>query len=165
VSAPTYRQRLRLEGAVLTACGAAATLVLLITSAQTTRGPASTIWQLVVVAALLAWFGPRGVRSAVAGSKPLSVQPVGDESVGSGEPTPLWHIALIVAGLTLLAGELAGWDAGLRVTVGCMLVGTAQAVLLSALVDRAERASGRTYYRVAGSRILRGTRLGYTVRT
>jgi hypothetical protein len=160
VSAPTYRQRLRLEGAVLAGCGAVATVVLLITSAQTTRGPASTIWQLLVVAALLAWFGPRGVRSAVAGS-----EPVAGEAVGSGEPTPLWHIVLIVAVLTVLAGELAGWDAGLRVTVGCMLVGAAQALLLSALVARTERAKGRTYYRVAGSRILRGTRLGYTSAT
>jgi hypothetical protein len=140
-------------------CGAAATIVLLVTSAQTTRGPLSTFLQLLVVGLLLAWFGPRGVQKAVAGSEGLP-----SDSVGSGEPTPLWHIAAIVAGLTLLAGEVAGWDAGLRVTLGCLLVGATQAGLLSELVTRAERADGRVYYRVPGSRILRGTRLGYVER-
>ena len=78
-----------------------------------------------------------------------------------GEPTPLWHIIAIVVGLTLIAGLVAGWDAGLRVTAGCALVGLTQAGLLAALVRRDERTRERTYYRVRGSRILRGTRLGY----
>ncbi len=156
MAAPTYRQRLVLEGATLVACGGVATVVLLLTSSQTTRGPTSTIVQLLIVAALLAGLGPLSVRNAVAGSSALET-----EAVGSGEPTPLWHIAAIVAILTVLAGVVAGWDAGLRVTVGCMLVGLTQAALLSPLVTRAERARGRVYYRVAGSRILRGTKLGY----
>jgi hypothetical protein len=156
MAVPSYRQRLRVEGAALIACGAVGTAVLLLTSAQTTRGVASTIIQLVIVALLLAFFGPRGVRRAVAASEVLE-----PDSVGSGEPTPLWHIAAIVLALTVLAGEVGGWDAGLRITVGCMLVGGAQAVLLSTMVTGAERTSGRTYYRVPGSRILRGTRLGY----
>jgi hypothetical protein len=156
VAVPTYRQRLRLEGAALTACGGVATVVLLLTSAQTTRGPSSTIIQLLIVAVLLAGLGPLSVRSAIAGSSALE-----PESMGSGEPTPLWHIAAIVLLLTVIVGEAAGWDAGLRVTIGCMLVGAAQALLLAGLVARVERARGRVYYRVAGSRILRGTKLGY----
>lgn len=87
-----------------------------------------------------------------------SGQQQGDE-IGAGEPTPLWHIVGIVVVLTGAAGLLAGWDAGIRVTGGCVLVGLAQAVLLADIVTREEHRTGRTFYRTAGSRILRGTRL------
>ena len=66
--------------------------------------------------------------------------------------------------LTVLAGELGGWDAGLRVTAGSLLVGAFQSVALGHAVASRQRASGRTYYRIASSRILRGTRLGYVTR-
>lgn len=153
---PTYRRRLRVEGATLAACGAIGTVVLLAGVDQSRRGPTSTVGQLVVVGLLLGWFGPRSVRRALASSRPVGVG-----QVGTGEPTPLWQLPVIVAGLTGLAGGLAGWDAGVRVTGGCLLVGLAQAVLLERLVAARERGLDRRFYRMPGSRILRGTRLGY----
>ena len=56
------------------------------------------------------------------------------------------------------------WDAGLRVTGGCMLVGLAQAVLLERLVAADERRRGRRYVRMPGSSLL-GTKLGFTDRS
>lgn len=156
---PTYLQRLRLEGTVLAACGALGTAGLLIVTAEARHAALSTSIQLVVVALLLLGLGPRGVRRSMADSSPRP-----KDQIGSGEPTPLWHIALLVVVLTAIAGGVAGWDAGIRVTGGCVLVGAAQALLLARLVDTEERRSGRTFYRVAGSRILRGTRLGYVRR-
>jgi len=152
---PTYRQRLRREGLALEACGAIGTGALLAVTSQTRRGPASTAGQLIALALLLAWLGPRSVRRAIATSEPRSLP-----DVGSGEPTPLWQLPLIVAALTAIAGLLAGWDAGVRVTGGCVLVGLTQGVVLERLVAAHERATARTYFRVAGSRILRGTRSG-----
>ncbi len=130
---------------------------MLITAAPaSTHNPISTAVQETVVAAILLWFGPRGVRRSIAASNELDAQ-----AIGSGEPTPLWHIGAIVIGLTLTAGTIAGWDAGLRVTIGCALVGSVQMGVLALMVKADEHATGRTYYRVKGSRILRGTRLGY----
>ena len=122
---PTYRTRLRLEGAVLTGCGVIGTAVVLAASTESTRAPASTAIQLVTVASLLLWLGPRGVRRSIEQSDCLD-----SDAIGSGEPTPLWHIAAIVAGLAVIAVQLAGWDAGLRITAGCALVGVVQAVIL-----------------------------------
>jgi hypothetical protein len=160
LSASTYLHRLRLEGAVLAACGAIGTLGLLAATSQSRNGPLSTAWQLVVVALLLLWLGPRGVRHSIADSSLLP-----EDQIGSGEPTPLWHIALIVVVLAAIAGTIAGWDAGIRVTGGCLLVGAVQALLLAHVVDAEERRTGRTFYRIAGSRILKGTRLGYVTRS
>jgi hypothetical protein len=42
-----------------------------------------------------------------------------------------------------------------------VLVGLAQAILLERLVAGRERELTRRYYRIPGSRILRGTLLGY----
>ena len=55
------------------------------------------------------------------------------------------------------------WDAGLRVTAGsaCWL-GLTQAGLMAPLVAREERRSGRRFVRLPGSRLGRGTRLGWT---
>jgi hypothetical protein len=153
---PTYRQRLRVEGATLAACGAIGTIVLLAGVDQARRGPASTGVQLLVVALLLAWLGPRSVRRAIASSEPREAG-----QLGSGEATPLWQLPVIVVVLSGAAGALGGWDAGLRVTGGCVLVGLAQLILLERLVAARERELRRRYYRVPGSRILRGTRLGY----
>jgi hypothetical protein len=154
-----YRSRLRTEGLTLAACGAVGSVAVLVATGQATRAPLSTAGQLAVVAGLLGWFGPRGLRRAIAGSEPLA------DGEGGGQPTPLWQAPLGVAALSILAGVVGGWDAGLRVTLGCVLVGLAQGVLLARLVAREERASGRVFLRVAGSSWYRGTRLGYRAAT
>ena len=163
---PTYRERLRVEGLTLAASGAAGSAgILALKTEQATRWPLSTIGQLAVVAGLLGYFGPRSVRKSIEAS--TEVAP-GEE--GSGEPTPLWQLPLIVASLTATFVALhevnprAGWDAGLRITGGCTLVGLAQAFLLGRLVGADEDARGRTYYRFKGSRLGRGTRLAWRPR-
>lgn len=150
-----YRGRLRREGGTLALCGVAGSALLLATTAQATRGPLSTVVQLAVVAALLAALGPRATRRAMDRARLLAR---GD--AGAGEPTPLWQLPLVVAGLSAAFGLLAGWDAGLRVTGGCALVGLAQAVLLERVVAARERRDGVVFVRQPGSRILRGTVLG-----
>jgi hypothetical protein len=156
----TYRARLRIEGLTLAASGTVGSVVLLAATGQAARAPLSTAGQLAVVAALLAWLGPRGLRRAIGRSEPLT-----DDRATGGQPTPLWQAPLGVAALTVLAGVLGGWDAGLRVTLGCVLVGLTQGVLLARLVAVEERASGRVFLRVAGSSWYRGTRLGYRAAT
>jgi hypothetical protein len=153
---PTYRQRLRLEGGTLAAAGAVGTLILLAATAQARRAPVSTAVQWGALALLLAWLMPRSVRHAIAGSEPRSVR-----ELGSGEGTPLWQLPAIVIALAALAALLIGWDGALRVTGGCVLVGLAQSVACAWQVAKEELASGRTYFRIPGSRIFRGTRLGY----
>jgi len=163
---PTYRERLRTEGLVLLGAGLAGSALLLLLTRQSRRWPPSTIGQLVLVAVLLAGFGPRSARKAMGAARAL--EPRGE---GSGEPTPLWHIAAIVLGLALSfklaenlpGGGLAGWDASLRITGGSALVGATQAFLLERVVAREEEASGRRFYRVAGSRLGRGTKLGFSL--
>jgi hypothetical protein len=154
---PTYRQRLRREGGALAVSGTVGTVVLLAAAAQARRGPVSTAVQLIALAAVLAWLAPRSARRAIATSEPRPVR-----ELGSGEPTPLWELPLIVVALASVAGLLIGWDAALRVTGGCVLVGLAQSVVSERIVAADQLATGRTYFRIAGSRILRGTRLGYT---
>ncbi len=141
---------------MLATSGALGSTTLLLVTDQSTRASASTAIQLILLAVLLVVLAPRAVGRSIADSRERT-----PDELGSGEPTPLWHIGAIAIVLTLLAGGLGGWDAGLRVTGGCVLVGAVQALLLSRLVARAERRHGRRYYRVAGSRILRGTRLGH----
>jgi hypothetical protein len=140
----------------LAAAGAVGALTLLATTAQARRGPVSTALQLVALALLLAWLMPRSVRNAIAGSESRSVR-----DLGSGEATPLWQLPAIVIALAAVAALLIGWDAALRVTAGCVIVGLAQSVACAWQVAGQERASGRTYFRIPGSRIFRGTRLGY----
>ena len=160
MSPPTYRERLRREGLTLAACGALGSAGLLVFKTEdATRGPLSTLVQLAVVAALLAWLGPRSARSSIDAS-----EEVAPGAEGSGEPTPLWQLPLIVAGLAAAFAALVGWDAALRITGGCTLVGLAQAVLLERIVARDEERRGRVYFRRPGSRILRGTRLGHRAR-
>ena len=141
---------------MLALCGAIGTIVLLAVNAQAQRDPLNTAGQLAAVALLLAWLGPRSVRRAMAASESRS-----ERDLGSGEPTPVWRLPLIVVVLATAAGLLAGWDAGVRVTVGCGLVGLAQALVLERIVAADEHKTGRKYFRIAGSRILRGTRLGH----
>ncbi len=152
----TYRQRLRAEGLTLAASGALGSIVLVLATDQATRMPVSTAGQLAFVAALLGWLGPRGLRRAIAESVPLA-----KSETAAGEPTPLWQAPAAVAVLTGIAGAVGGWDAGLRVTLGCLIVGLGQGVLLERLVAAEERTSGRVFLRMPGSSWFRGTRLAY----
>jgi len=81
-------------------------------------------------------------------------------ALGTGEPTPLWQLLLIVGALTLTFGFVVGWDAALRIGGGCVLVGVAQALLFGWLVAREEARDRRRFYRVAGSSLFTGTKLG-----
>jgi hypothetical protein len=160
---PSYRDRLRVEGLTLAACGVAASAGLLAFTEQSRRYPASTIAQIAVAGALVSALGPRSVRRAIAEAVELAP---GQE--GTGEPTPLWHVPLVMAGLMAsvvvpreFGARLAGWDAALRVTGGCTIVGLAQAVALERIVAADERRTGRTYVRLPGSRVGSGTRLGW----
>jgi hypothetical protein len=152
---PTYRQRLRAEGVALAASGAVAAVALLLLTTDAGTDPVSTVVQLTVVAAIALWLGPRSARDAMG-----QADDVDPSRAGSGEPTPLWQLPLIVAALTLGLGLLAGWDAGLRACLGCVLIGLVQAVPMERTVAAGERRSGGRYVRLAGSRIVRGTRLG-----
>jgi hypothetical protein len=165
--APSYRERLRIEGVALAISGAAGSALLLRLTDQAKRWPFNTGGQIVLTAALLARFGPRSANRSMADAHMLEP---GQE--GSGEPTPLWHVPAFVAALALefkalerlplRAASRAGWDASLRVTLGSLVTGLAQATLLERTVAAEERATGRTFYRVAGSRLGRGTKLGFT---
>ena len=157
MSAPSYRERLAREGAALAGSGALGSIALLVLADGATDGPWNTIGQLIAVALLCGWLGPVFARKWMAAAEPTG----GDES---GDPTPLWQLPVITAGLVALVAIPSPplWDAGLRVTGGCVLVGLMQAALMAPLVAREERRSGRRFVRLPGSRIGRGTRLGYT---
>jgi len=157
VRPPSYRERLIREGGALAVSGALGSAGLLAFVDSATDGPWSTVVQLGVVAAVCAWLGPRSVRKWTARAESV---PASGSSL-TGEPTPLWQMPAITAGLTLAVSLPTGaWDAGLRVTGGCLLVGLMQAALMAPLVGADERRRGRRYVRLPGSRILRGTRLG-----
>lgn len=141
---------------MLAGCGLAAALLLLTLAPHATARTGSTAGQLIVVLVVMLLLGLRSVRAAVREAEPLA-----PDAPAAGEPTPLWQIPPIVAALTLAFGALAGWDAGLRVAGGCLIIGLVQAVVLERMVAAAEGRTGRRYVRVAGSRILRGSRLGY----
>lgn len=158
-----YRERLRAEGGVLAASGALASALLLLFAAEAGERPGSTAVQIAAVAVLLALLGPRSVRRWLA-----EAQPVDPRSEPSGQPTPLWLPPLVVVVLTavfVVPGELGlgavGWDAGLRITLGCLLVGLTQALLLAPIVAADEARRGRRYVRLPGSRAIGGTKLGF----
>lgn len=160
---PTYRERLRVEGLVLGAAGALASVVLLAGVPEASDRAASTIGQLVVVVLLLAVFAPLVARRALARTRPIEP---GEQL--TGEPTALWKPPLVMVVLAtpfVVAGELgvgaAGWDAGLRVTGGCLLVGLAQALVVERIVARDEARTKRSYVRLPGSSASRGTTLGF----
>ena len=155
MSAPTYRERLRLEGSVLAGCGLLSAASVLAFGDNATSAPLSTLVQLLIVAVLMATLAARSVRRAL--DRAVRLDPA---AVGSGEPTPLWQLPLIVAGLTLGFGFVVGWDAGLRIGGGCMVVGLMQAVLFERLVARREAQRNLRYHRVAGSSLFTGTKLG-----
>ncbi len=152
----TYRARLRREGYALAACGLLGSAFLLVAVEAARENPWSSVVQLAILATALAVLGPRSVRRWSA-----QAAPVRPEAAGSGEPTPLWQLPLICAGLALLVGVPTGaWDASLRVTAGCVLVGLTQAVLLDRIAAREEDRLGGRLVRIAGSRLLKGTKLG-----
>ena len=98
----------------------------------------------------------------------VAAQPVTDDGALSGQPTALWKPPLVVlalGALFIVPGELGlgagGWDAGLRITLGCTLVGLAQMVLLERVVAADEQRNGRRYVRLPGSRATTGTNLGF----
>ena len=119
-----------------------------------------------VVAALLEVVGSRLLRRWLERAHPIEA---GRE--GSGEPTPLWLLPVIVGGLAavvvllpetgLPGSDRAGWDAGLRITGGCLLVGLWQGLRYERLVANDEEQRGRRYIRTAGSRLIGGTKLGW----
>jgi hypothetical protein len=78
-------------------------------------------------------------------------------------------VVVVLLALFVVPGELGvgavGWDAGLRITLGCLVVGLAQALVLAPLVASDEERQGRGYVRVPGSRALGGTKLGFFMRT
>ena len=155
MSPPTYRERLRVEGAALAACGLASAAAALVFSDEATEGPMSTVIQLAILAVLMATLGVRSVRRATSRATPL-----GPEAIGTGQPTALWKLPLIVAGLTLIFGFGFGWDAGLRIGLGCLIVGLAQAVGFDRLVAAEESRRGVRFHRIKGSSIFTGTKLG-----
>jgi drug/metabolite transporter (DMT)-like permease len=164
---PGYRERLRVEGLVMAACGAAGSVALVAFVPASRRWPVNTIAQLAIAAVLFETAGGWAVRRYMSRAKEV---PPGEE--GDGEPTPLWQLPLIVTVLAaafvalpetgLPASDKAGWDAGLRVTAGCMIVGLMQAVRWERIVRADERKRGRRYVRLPGSRLVTGTRLGFT---
>ena len=163
VTVPSYRERLRLEGAVLAAAGALGSALLLAFVEEARERAGSTIAQIAAVALLLALLAPLLVRRWLA-----AAQPVASDAGLTGRPTPLWMPPLVVVVLVavfVVPGELGmgavGWDAGLRITLGCMLVGLAQALLLAGIVAADEARRGRRYLRLPGSRAIGGTKLGF----
>ncbi|MEA2233389.1 MAG: hypothetical protein QOD83_3205 [Solirubrobacteraceae bacterium] len=160
---PSYRERLRLEGAVLAGAGAVASAVLLAGVDEASNRSGSTVIQIAAVVVLIALLGPLAVRRWMAGA-----QPVAEGAELTGEPTALWWpvlVLVVLVAIFVVPGELglraAGWDAGLRITLGCLVVGLAQAVLLERLVAADEARTGRRYVRLPGSRALGGTKLGF----
>ena len=163
-----YATRLRLEGGVLAATGIAASAALIARVPQARRWPASTIGQVTLVAGVLGVRGPPCVAAWMGAAEPVDAVQL------TGEPTPLHHVpvpmlfgALTFKVLESIGGPVArgaGWDAALRVTAGSALVGAAQALVLARVVAAAEAREGRTYFRLPGSRLGTGTRLGYTER-
>ena len=164
---PSYRERLRIEGLALAACGLAGSAALVAFVPASRRWPLNTVAQLAVVAALLEGVGTRKVRRWLRDADEL---PPGEE--GSGEPTPLWMLPPIVVSLAavfvllpetgLPASDRAGWDAALRITGGCMLVGLVQALRYGGIVGSEESRTGRRFIRVKGSHLWSGTKLGWT---
>ena len=174
--AESYRRRLRIEGLTLAAAGLAGSALLLATKEQARRAPVSTAVQLGLVAGGLAVLGRRSTAKALDNADRVRFG-----RVGSGEPTPLWHVPVPMVAGAVFVGRFAkplnkklglpkrlargaGWDAALRVTAGSALVGLYQAFGIERAVARAERRGLRTYYRMPGSELGTGTQLGWTRR-
>ena len=159
-TAAPYAARLRLEGLALAAVGTAASVALVKAVPASRRWPLNTAAQLALTGWLVGTRGPRSVDRWMDQAEPC------DPATTSGEPTPLWHVPVpVVAGAALFKGlervnSRAGWDASLRVTAGSAIVGLAQAFVLAPRVRARERAQGATFFRLPGSTLGTGTRLG-----
>jgi hypothetical protein len=166
VAPPSYRERLRTEGLALAACGLAGSAALVAFVPASRRWPLNTVAQLAAVGALLEVVGTRKVRGWMRDADELTP---GEE--GSGEPTPLWMLPPIMVSLAavfvllpetgLPGSDRAGWDAALRITGGCLLVGLVQGLRFEGVVATEEKARGRRYIRVKGSHLWSGTKLGW----
>lgn len=169
--APTYRERLRSEGLTLAAVSAVASGAILATQSQARRWPVNTVSQLVLATAAMATLGRRSVRKAL--DEAVELMPGAE---GDGDPTPLWQVPLPVLALAVVVGDIPapdrrfltrrgepvrGWDGSLRATGGGALAGLAQGLLFEREVARAEESQDRTYYRLPGSSLLSGTKLGF----
>lgn len=174
--ADSYRHRLRIEGLTLAAAGFAGSALLLAVKQQSRRAPANTLAQLGALSVGLTTLGERGTRKTLANAARVHFG-----RVGTGEPTPLWHVPVPMVAGTIFLGQFAkplnqklglparlardaGWDAGLRVTAGSAIVGLWQAFVIERRVAGAERGGLKTYYRMPGSTLGTGTRLGWTRR-
>jgi hypothetical protein len=159
MASPSYRERLTLEGGLLAASGLVGSAALLAFVEGSRENPLSTGGQLAFVAGLCAWLGPRSARRWTDRAESIGED---EASRVSGDPTPLWQLPAITAGLSAGVALLPPhmWDAALRVTGGCALVGATQALVMAPLVRAAERRRGGRFVRLPGSRLLRGTRLG-----
>lgn len=156
MAAPSYAKRLKVEGAVLAGSGALGSAVLLAFVEESREHRMSTVGQLAAVTVACGALGPLLARRWTERAE------LAEPGAVSGDPTPLWQLPAITAGLALAVALPTGlWDAGLRVTGGCVLVGLTQAAVMAPLVTADERRRGRRYVRLPGSRILRGTRLGW----
>jgi membrane associated rhomboid family serine protease len=162
---PSYRERLRIEGGVLALSGALASVLLLALVPEASERAGSTAGQIGAVLVLLAVLGPLSLRRWLAAAEPIRP---GTEP--TGEPTALWMppiVVVVLVAIFVIPGELGvgavGWDAGLRITLGCMLVGLTQALLLAKLVAADEKRQSRRYLRLPGSRAIGGTKLGFSL--
>lgn len=151
---PAYRDRLVLEGWTLVGAGAIAALVVVLSVMPVLD--ALFYGQLIVGIPLLAVLGRRAASRGMQRAAPLA-----PHDVGSGEPTPLWHVVGVVAIITPLFWVVGGPLGGLSAGVGSALVGLAQALVLAPAVAREEARTGRRHLRMGGSRVLRGTKLGW----
>ncbi len=159
MASPSYRERLTLEGGLLAASGLVGSAALLAFVEGSRENPLSTGGQLAFVAGLCAWLGPRSARRWTDRADSIGED---EASRVSGDPTPLWQLPVITAGLAISVALPPPHllDASLRVTGGCILVGATQALVMARLVRSAERRRGGHFMRLPGSRLLRGTRLG-----
>ncbi len=165
MSAPGYRERLRLEGCALALAGAVGSALLLVLVDDASSNAASTALQIAFVTIVLAVIGPLFVRRWLAAARPVAAG-----AQLTGQPTALWKPPLVVAVLTavfVVPGQLGvgpvAWDAGLRITLGCLVVGLAQALLLERVVAADEARTARRYVRLSGSSGATGTSLGFVL--
>ena len=156
---PSYRERLRVEGLVLAASAAVATLALLIGAADSRTGIGATLIVLAIALLLIAWLAPRSVHLALRRASQLFTP-----DLGTGQPRALWQLPLLVAIPVVVFAKLGGAAMGLRLAVILLILGLVQAFMLERIVAVFEGQARRRFYRVEGSKMLGATKLGYVQR-